>query len=122
MTVGQMRQGSISDKIFLAVLQYPLRVIGSLVVLVMVVGWMTNEQSLFTAGLTMVWFATIIFGSIGFCNNTSIGKRLIAYSWKLTFFLFALIAFVLLVEVAVPLSMYLWHEDWCGFTCVIYRG
>ncbi|TSC71432.1 MAG: hypothetical protein G01um101470_606 [Parcubacteria group bacterium Gr01-1014_70] len=121
MTVGQIGQGSVSDKIFLTVLRQPLRFIGGLVVLLMVVGWETGNQQLFTAGLSVIWFAAIIFGSTDFCNKTSLGRRLVGYSWKLTSILMALIAFVLLVEVAAPLSTYLWHGEWCGLTCVL-RG
>ena len=121
MTAGQIGQGNISDRIFSTIIQRPFWFVGSLVVLLMVVGWETNNEQLFSSGLSVIWFAVIIFGSIDFCNKTYLGLRLVGYSWKLTSFLFALIAFVLLVEVAAPLSTYLWHNEWCGLTCVI-RG
>lgn len=117
-----VRQGSISDRIFLTMLRHPFWFLGSLVVLLMMVGWKTNEQQLFTAGLSMILFAVITFGSIDFCNNISLGRRLVGYSWKLTSVLMALLAFTLLVEVVAPFFTYLWHGEWCGLTCVLRGG
>lgn len=121
MVARRIGQKSISDRILLTILQYQFWFLGSLVVLLMMVGWKTNEQQLFTAGLTMIWFAVIIFGSINFCNNTSLGRRLIDYSWKLISIFIVFIAFAFLVEVVAPFSNYLWHGELCGLTCVL-RG
>ena len=119
MTVEKIEQRNVSDRIFLTIQQHMLWFLGSLVVLLMVVGWGANEQYLFTTGLSMIWFVAIIFGSIDFCNKTSLGRRLVGYSWKLASLITALVAFVLLVEVVAPLSTYLWHGEWCGLTCVM---
>lgn len=122
MAAMRIGQKSISDRIFLTILQHPFWFLGSLVVSLIVVGWRTNNQQLFTAGLSIIWFAVVIFGSMDFCNNTSFGRRLVDYSWKLTSILIAFIAFALLVEGVAPLSGYLWDGEWCGLTCVLWGG